>query len=126
MSKKSTVTYQERLAAGLTAMGFTEIKSKSSKFRCFVKEGMRRYWIGKAGALRAGDSVSRSWSMGCPGDETSTFRKVLAEGDQALAPAIAPATREKLAASGIGATDVAILETLAESDPLLARALENV
>jgi hypothetical protein len=161
MSKKSTNTYAERLAAGLVQIGFHEVPSKSKKYREFNQPGFRKYFIGKAGALRAGDSASGSWSMGDPMHQTPTYKHVLREGDKALLTidliqgdgtvgttdgrgmvrqpigfvaascggkpeALSKKTKAKLASSGITACDVATLTTLAESDPLLARALGNL
>lgn len=117
MSKKSP-TYAERLAAGLIAMGFKEVPSKSKKYREFRQEKFRNYYVGKAGALRAGDSASGSWSMGDPNHQNSTYKTVLRDGDRLL-------LEDKLRGQ-LTACDSAALATVAESDPLLARALQNL
>ena|SRR5438128_422828 len=129
MSKTKTAnTYAERLAAGLVQIGFHEVPGKSKKYREFRQDKFRNYYVGKAGALRAGDSASGSWSMGDPSHQSSTYKHVLREGDRLLekSGALSPETKIKLASSGITMCDVATLGTLAESDPLLARALGNL
>jgi hypothetical protein len=137
MSKKKH-SIADRLGAGLRALGYTESPCSSRKYQMFRQRGYRNYFVGKSGALRCGDTASGSWSMGCPGDVTPTYRKVLREGDKALASmdkaldeikVIVEATRpprKKLLEAGIPPSDIAILNELAQSDPVLARALENL
>jgi len=51
------MTKQEQYAAGLMALGFKEIESPSSKFRCFhnANSGSTAYFfLGRAGAVRYG------------------------------------------------------------------------
>lgn len=76
-------TFEERLCAGLVALGWTEVEGRS-KYREFRKEGMRNLFVGKAGALRAGNCASQSWSIGQPGKEQGFYSKVLTEGDKAI------------------------------------------
>lgn len=51
----------EILAAGALALGYIEVPATSRKYRTFAKDGdERRYYIGKAGAVRAGRNPSDS------------------------------------------------------------------
>jgi hypothetical protein len=57
MAKKMTI--EETIVAGLVAMGFKEIDSKSRKYRLFPRvHDSYIYFVGKAGALRIGPSLS--------------------------------------------------------------------
>lgn len=55
-------TQQERLAEALVKRGFREVQGRSTKFRSFTKDDKLFYFVGKAGALRKGASVSDSFS----------------------------------------------------------------
>lgn len=80
----SAPTYEERLVAGLTALGYPEAKSSSSKFRAFKRVDGRFYFVGRAGALRVGRVVSDSYSVGDPGNQTGLYSTALLAGDRAL------------------------------------------
>ena len=56
---------QEKGARRLLELGFTEIPCKSRKYRAFQHPGKHTtYFIGKRGALRAGENASKSISLG--------------------------------------------------------------
>ena len=77
-------TYCERLCAGLTADGWTEVKGRSH-YREFSRQGWRdKLFVGPAGALRKGECASRSVSIGDPVRQTEEYKRVLAEGDKVL------------------------------------------
>ncbi len=56
-------TIQDRLANALKKLGETEIPGRSRKYRVFTKNGGGFYFLGKAGALRVGPTISGSASM---------------------------------------------------------------
>ena len=69
----------DKLAAGLLARGYTELRGASTKYRVFSR-GVTRCYVGKAGALRAGTTIGRSLSV------TDSIRQILiADGERALA-----------------------------------------
>lgn len=61
------MTKAEKIIAALLAEGCTEIPSKSSKYRTFLRNGHvnghTHYFVGKCGALRTGTCASKSHSM---------------------------------------------------------------
>lgn len=54
-------TQQERMAAALVLWGFREVQGRTTKFRSFTKDDKLFYFVGKAGALRRGATVSDSF-----------------------------------------------------------------
>lgn len=82
-------TFADRLVAGLKAKGWTQVQCGSRKYMEFVKRDEKgkehRRFVGPSGALRAGECVSRSFSIGDPGNQTAVYRAYLAEGDAVLA-----------------------------------------
>ncbi len=76
-------TYQERLIAGLTAMGYKPIEHKSGLYKAFIRNGPRMF-VGPNGALRTGRSASNSHSVGDPSQQTGFYSMVLAKSDEAL------------------------------------------
>lgn len=52
----------------------------------FVHPTGGRLFVGKAGALRAGDCASRSFSVGDPRHQNARYAAILADGDKALNP----------------------------------------
>lgn len=89
-------TYQERLIAGLLALGFTQQKIQpSKKYTKFTRDnpgaGFTILHVGKMGALRCGPSASASYSVGDPGSPNNKYyQRVLAAGDAALSPPPSP------------------------------------
>jgi hypothetical protein len=55
-------TLSKRIETWLAAIGMREVKSSSRKYKCFEHEGLR-YWLGKAGALRAGPTATGSYNI---------------------------------------------------------------
>jgi hypothetical protein len=53
-------TLREKITDSLTKMGEQQIHSKSGKYVTFTREAGGFYFIGKAGALRFGQSSSKS------------------------------------------------------------------
>lgn len=51
---------RDRYIAGFIAAGFTEVAQGSRKYRCFTKDGARRYFVGKSGAVRVGPLATKS------------------------------------------------------------------
>lgn len=81
-------TYQERLEAGLLALGYTQdLNARTGKYDTFIppKGGETRTFIGKAGALRVGRTVSSSVSLGDPSNQTGAYKHALELGDRRLA-----------------------------------------
>ena len=82
MAKK---TLQERYAAGLSAIGYTEdLQARSKKFRTFIRPSKlypgtdEKVYLGKAGSVRYGKTVSNSMAM-----NDGNRRALLAKGDAA-------------------------------------------
>lgn len=58
--------FEAKLAAALLARGWKE-EERRSKYRVFSKLGfVTKRFVGKSGALRAGECVSKSFSIGDP------------------------------------------------------------
>jgi hypothetical protein len=55
-------TQQDRLAEALINRGFREVQGRSKKFRTFTKDDKMFYFVGKAGALRRGATLTDSFS----------------------------------------------------------------
>lgn len=57
-------TVAERLVEALKARGLTEVKSPSRKYRAFITPQAPGlfYFVGKAGALRTGQTVTKSFA----------------------------------------------------------------
>ncbi len=89
-------TYQERLIAGLTAMGYKPIEHKSGLYKAFIRNGPKMF-VGPNGALRTGRSASNSHSVGDPSQQTGFYSMVLARGDATLATAAKPQNLAALA-----------------------------
>lgn len=69
------LTLAERLAYGLTKVGWTEVQNPRSHYREFARPGTdRRMFVGKAGALRIGRCASQSSSA----QYTSLYKELLA------------------------------------------------
>src|SRR5262252_1052451 len=51
-------TLQEQLCAGLVTLGATPLRDRG-KYRVYTS-GTRRWYVGKSGALRVGDTIARS------------------------------------------------------------------
>ncbi len=82
-------TYQQRLVAGLQALGCQQVASKN-RYLIFRYDhhdgGYGHYLVGKYGALRhsrTGAAVG-SVSMGDNQNQTKTYKDILALGDKAL------------------------------------------
>lgn len=79
------ITFAARLVAGLKDLGWREELGNTSKYRTFRKPGITSaLFVGPAGALRAGEVVSRSRSQGDPAHQNSYYQAVLQRGDEAL------------------------------------------
>lgn len=89
-------TFKERLEAGLKAMGYREVPAGtgSRKYTVFVKDDSKpgKLFVGKAGALRSGRTVSDSFSVGDPGNMSAVYQRILTAGDTQLG--LAPANKE--------------------------------
>ena len=75
------MTYKARLVAGLTALGYKPVATKSAKYASFVKRqesgAFTTLHVGKFGALRCGPSASTSYSVGDPANQTLFYLSVL-------------------------------------------------
>lgn len=79
-------TYRERLAAGLLATGWQhDVDNASGKYEAYFHPTYPgRVFVGPYGALRAGDCVSKSHSLGCPSmAQTGLYKRLLDAGDKA-------------------------------------------
>ncbi len=86
--KNQMKTYQERLIAGLTAMGYKPDPTNKSHYKAFVHpQSDGRLFVGTNGALRSGRTASSSHSVGDPSRQTGFYTKVLAKGDAAASEA---------------------------------------
>ena len=54
------LTIKDRLVAALTARGFREVEGRTRKYLTFTKDGCSFYFVGAAGSLRKGRSVTDS------------------------------------------------------------------
>jgi hypothetical protein len=54
-------TLHQRIEDYLLAQGAEPIPSKSGRYKCFELNG-NRYWLGKAGAFRAGPTATGSYN----------------------------------------------------------------
>ena len=78
-------TYEERLVAGLIAIGYSEDETKRTKLRCFIKEGRaNKLFVGPNGALRSGKCATKSYSIGNPSDKNSFYLDLLKRGDESF------------------------------------------
>lgn len=76
-------TLADRLCRGLLALGWRVDFLDRSKYTAFTKPGSKRkYFVGTNGALRVGDCASRSYSIGCPADQTEMYKLVLKHGER--------------------------------------------
>lgn len=72
------MTYQERLCAGLLAMGFQPNANRSGKYIAFTANTKGDYYfVGPAGALRFGRCSSASFSIGDPTRRTAIYERIL-------------------------------------------------
>jgi len=78
-------TYRERLEAGLLVFDWALIQSSSRKYNMWVKEGKISLHVGKLGALRAGRTLSESFSIGDPANQRPQYKAYLEAGDRVLA-----------------------------------------
>lgn len=84
-------TLQERLCAGLEARGHIEVVREAGSYcrfeRTYSESGRvtSYYFVGVNGGLRIGRVKSESRSIGDPTRQTEVYKKLLAEGDSALA-----------------------------------------
>jgi hypothetical protein len=82
--------YQERLIAGLLALGFTACPSRSGKYQAFNRNELDKenrdvyLFVGSSGALRKGHCASDSFSIGDPARQSPAYRLILEKGDKAL------------------------------------------
>ena len=75
------LTFKERLAAGLLALGYVPDPTDRSRYSAYTKPGHKnKLFIGESGALRCGECASRSFSIGCPADMTPKYAFVLDKG----------------------------------------------
>lgn len=57
-------TVAEKLCAYLISKGFTEVPSKTTKYRMFsIPSNSKFYFVGRNGALRRGTCISKSYSI---------------------------------------------------------------
>lgn len=78
-------TYQQRLEAGLKKIGANKFQKNSNTvpgWQC--KDIKHLLFVGSRGALRAGPSWSKSWSIGDPINQTPFYRYLLTHGDMEL------------------------------------------
>lgn len=73
-------TLRERLEAGLIALGYNQVESKTRKATTWQKEdeGDYLYFVGRKGSLRVGLNYTHSWA-------SLNVDEVLSVGDNALA-----------------------------------------
>ena len=57
------LTKQERIIRLLTAMGYKQSQSRSSKYLKFSLDGKPHIWVGQKGALRSGATLGHSIVM---------------------------------------------------------------
>lgn len=79
-------TFEARLVAGLVALGWTEERGVTRKYRVFTKGNPEnRFFVGPSGALRLGKCATDSRSAGCPsGFQSKAWHLILTAGDKAL------------------------------------------
>lgn len=76
------MTYEQRLIAGLVAMGWQEDRTDRSRYTAFRKLGAEsRVFVGPSGALRIGANASSSHSIGDPSRQTAAYLRVLNAGN---------------------------------------------
>ena len=76
-----TITFRERLIAGLLAFGYQRDLTDRSHYEAFTRAGLDdKLFVGINGALRKGRCASKSWSIGEATRQTPVYTQILAKG----------------------------------------------